>query len=265
MVGAMNLIGLETQIREIKEFIQNWKKGNSLLLIGSSGTGKTASIKQVCEELKYGIWEIDYTDINFEDLMKKCKLKPIYNMVIIIDNIDELPESQQSKLIKIIKESNIPIIMTAYKQYQVNEDLLKICKVIQFYKPKAGDMLKLVNEVSKQLNLKPNYQALKGDFRQALYSVFGSQGYESEESLMQIIKNYFNNLKLEEINDKILITILDNSHRFYGFYIYLLVKSLAVSDFTKRPEPLKLNELKYSGSIIPSYFYEKLRISSSIT
>jgi replication-associated recombination protein RarA len=63
-------------------------------------------------------------------------------MVVVIDNIDELPESQQTKLIKIIKESNIPIIMTAYKQYQVNEDLLKICKVVQFYKPKAGDMLR---------------------------------------------------------------------------------------------------------------------------
>ena len=258
----MKLIGLESQISEIKEFIISWKKGQALLLIGASGTGKTASIKQVCEELKYQIWEVDWTEIDFEKLIQKCKLKPINNIIIVVDNVDELSDSQQNKLVKLIKESNIPIIMTAQKQYQVNDELLKICKVVQFYKPRAGDMLSLANELSKQLNLKPNYQALKGDYRQVLYSVLGSQGYESEESLIQIIKNYFNKLQLDEINDRILINILDNSHRFYGFFTYLLVWAVSSADRTKRVYPLLLEELKYSGSISSSYFYDKVRLSS---
>jgi hypothetical protein len=135
-------------------------------------------------------------------------------------------------------------------------------KVIYFYKPKADVMLSIADEVSKQYNLKPNYKAFKGDLRQVIYSIFGSRGYESEESLLQIVKNYFNKLELDEVNNKILITILGNSHKFYGFYVYLLVKALSISDKTKHTEPLKLEELKYSGQVVSSYFFEKLKLTN---
>ena len=258
----MNLIGLDNQIREIKEFLISWNKGSSLLLIGAPGTGKTASIKYVCEELKYNIWEIDSNDLDVNELARKSKMKPLTNILIAIDNIDELSASAQTTLAKIIKESNIPIILTAHKQYTITKALMDVSKPVYYGKPRASDLLSVANELAKQLNLKPNYEALKGDYMQAILSVYGSQGYESEESIMQIIKNYFNTLKIEEINDKILITILDNSHKHYGFYTYLLVKALSIADITKRPEPLKIKELAYNGQISTSYFFEKLKLSS---
>jgi replication-associated recombination protein RarA len=244
----------------IEEFIANWKKGDVLLLIGSSGTGKTEAIKKACEKLNYNMWDIDSVDLDVEDLKRKCSLKPFSNVLVVVDVVDNLPFSVQSRLADVVKESNIPIIITAHEQRNVAKALLNVCKVVYFNKPKARDLLNVANEYSKKVGLKPNYDALKGDYRQALLSVYGSGGYESREGIMQIIKNFFTNLEIEEVDERVLINILDNSHKLYGFYTYLLVKALCVADKAKRVEPLKMEEFKHGGSLSVSYFYEKMRL-----
>jgi replication-associated recombination protein RarA len=247
---------------DVKNFIKEWKKGVALLLIGPAGSGKTYSIHEACKDIGYNILEIDAIDLNLTELRKVVLSKPLVDLIIVIDGIDGLPLTEQSKITKIINESYIPIILTSCSSV-VAQELMKACKIVYYNKPKTGELLNIVNDISKKLNLKPNYEALKGDYRQAILSVYGSQGYEGEEKIMDILKKYFKELKIEEVNDRVLIGILDNSHNLYGIYTYLLVKALTIADIIKKPHPLILNDFKYHGTIFRSYFYEKLKMAYS--
>jgi hypothetical protein len=100
-----------------------------------------------------------------------------------------------------------------------------------------------------------DYSLLSGDVRQSELVKFGSQSYSSEKEPME----KFLNGSLEEVDRYVLVTILDNAHRWlYGFDLYKLLRALVTVDRTKRAEILK--EFRGIGKDWEfSYYYDKLR------
>jgi hypothetical protein len=133
-------------------------------------------------------------------------------------------------------------------------------------KPQVQELLKVANAKAQELGLKPNLSALNSrDYRQAILSVYGSEGYEVEPSTLPIVERYFRTGEIDTVDPNVLVTIVDNAGKLYGIYAYLLLKAVATADLAGRPEPLQLPELRGKvTSVNPSYLLSKLKLARGL-
>jgi len=238
------------------------KRTKCVVLTGPPGCGKTFLIHKVANKMKYKVVEYDANEIDEKLLKKLCTTYMLEKTVIVVDIIDQLSYSEQNKLFRASSKCVNPVIFTAYNVLTLSDES-KNCQLIMLSRPDIRDLSVLVNELSRKYNLKPNYKALNSrDYRQAILSLYGSEGYDIEETKTKIVEKFFRTGVLENVDPNILITIIDNVSNFYGYYAYLLLKLASISDLTKRSEPLEIFELK--GVISkpkPSYFLEKVKLA----
>jgi hypothetical protein len=233
------------------------------LLIGPPGSGKTRAIHQVAASKGFNVVEVDAIDLDLEAFAKQIVLKPLVPTVYVIDIIDTLSLQEQRKLSKLLKTSVNPVFLTAYNKYKVSDDLAIVCEAVMLRRPQVHELLKVANAKAQELGLKPNLSALNSrDYRQAILSVYGSEGYESEPSILPIVERYFRTGEIDTVDPNVVVTIVDNVGKLYGIYAYLLLKAVATVDLTRRPEPLQLPELKGKvTSVSPSHLLSKLRLA----
>jgi len=236
------------------------------LLIGPPGSGKTRAIHQVTASKGFNVVEVDAIDLDLEALAKQIVLKPLVPTVYVIDIIDTLSLQEQRKLSKLLKTSVNPVFLTAYNRYKVSDDLAIACEVVMLRRPQVHELLKVANAKAQELGLKPNPNALKSrDYRQAILSVYGSEGYEVEPSTLPIVERYFRTGEIDTVDPNVLVTIVDNVGKLYGMYAYLLLKAAQAANLAGRPEPLQLPELKGKvTSVNQSYFLAKLKLAKGL-
>jgi len=236
------------------------------LLVGPPGSGKTHAIYQTATANGFTVHEVDAIDLNLDSFAKQISSKPLIPTVYVIDIIDNLPTQEQRRLAKILKTTLNPIVLTAYNKYKVADDFAVTCELIVMRRPQVQELLKTSLTKAQELGLKPNLSALNSrDYRQAILSVYGSEGYESEPSILPIVERYFRTGEIDTVDPNVLVTIVDNVGKLYGIYAYLLVKAVATADLTRRPEPLHLPELKGKATNVnPSYFLSKLKLARGL-
>jgi hypothetical protein len=236
------------------------------LLIGPPGSGKTHAIYQVAKSKGFNVVEIDAIDLDLEAFTKQIALKPLVPTVFVIDIVDVLGLREQKRLTKVLRNAVNPVVLTAYNKYRVADDFAVVCEVVMVRRPLVQELLKVANAKAQELRLKPNLNALNSrDYRQAVLSVYGSEGYEVEPSILPIVERYFRTGEIDTVDPNVLATIVDNVGKLYGIHAYLLLKSVATADLARRPEPLQLPELKGKvTSVSQSYFLAKLKLARGL-
>jgi len=238
------LFGIDKQLEEIKDFVENYnyQKKKLLLLIGPPGTGKTSSVYHIAEQLNYEVIEFNSSLQRVKDsvarivsAIESTTLKP---SIILLDEADGLTSSAQRTIAKVSKKSKNPIILTANKYNKLIPSIKNNSLIVWYSRPSIPERLKF----KKQFNLDIPAEQLTHlhDYRQLQLAIHGSMGYEpeltAEERIAKMLTTgNFKNLKISpNIFDSDLTYLLDESHHFHGVQLVQYVSALIASDTAKR-------------------------------
>jgi replication factor C large subunit len=119
------VVGQKITVQKITDYLKNWKRGKALLLYGPTGIGKTLIVGIIAKENKFNLMEINTTDKDIvsyikEVLLPASKESSLFNRrLILVDEVDSFSDRGAiAEVIKIIKESAGPVILTANNAYE---------------------------------------------------------------------------------------------------------------------------------------------------
>ncbi len=169
------------------KWIKTWKQGKALLFHGPPGTGKTSLVEAYAKENNLEFIEMNASDFRTASdiqsvigqsmlqtsLFKKSKL-------FLIDEVDGIAGREDlggvGAIIKIIKESKYPCVLTANSPYDSKlRTLREHCQLVQFKKIHMFDMERKLKQICEKENIKTDTDILKqlakrsdGDLRSAI-------------------------------------------------------------------------------------------------
>lgn len=159
------IVGNPDQLRLMKMWILSWKNRppdkRAVLLIGPPGTGKTASIGALANDLDMEIVEFNSSDKrnkgSIETLVWRAASQQTLDgrsRIILLDEVDGLSGTSDrggvGAIIKVIKSSVHPIMMTANDPDSPRlKDLYKICHVYNFEPIDSDRMSEVLARIAK--------------------------------------------------------------------------------------------------------------------
>lgn len=146
--GVKELVGNEHTIQSFVSWMESWNKGipkrRAVLLIGPPGTGKTALVGAVANDLGFELVEFNASDKRNKDSIELQVSRSAMQhtldgrpRVILLDEVDGLSGTSDrggvGAILKIIEISAHPIVMTAndYESPKL-KDIMKRCQIFQF-------------------------------------------------------------------------------------------------------------------------------------
>lgn len=267
-MGSVKLIGIDAQLRKIKEWLEDWGNGKKgLILHGPPGTGKTSSAYRVAGEVGCAVVEFNASDERGKEFMRRLRKVALSSSlfskaVILLDEADGIED--KAGLASVIRDTKKPIILTANDVRSLGARVREECAEVAFFRPKMRDVVRHVREMGEETGDRPEYGGLMRDFRQAELAAFqGSQGYRPCVGRVSRLEQ---SLKSGEFAGRAdptdLIHLLDNSGKlFYGRRLLDFVRAIAVSDYCGRMEPLC--GFRSNGKLDESHFLRKLEVLRS--
>ncbi|MEM5836500.1 MAG: replication factor C large subunit [Candidatus Aenigmatarchaeota archaeon] len=169
-------------------WIKNWKPGSkAILFYGPPGTGKTALVQAYANEKNLELIEMNASDYRSasqiqEVLGQSMKQVSLFKKgkIFLIDEIDGIAGREDSggikEIIKIIKETNFPIVLTANDAYDPKlKELRENCVLVEFKKIHVFDVEKRLREICEKEKIKYEEEVLRqiakrceGDLRAAI-------------------------------------------------------------------------------------------------
>lgn len=150
-----------------------------LILHGKPGIGKTSLAHAFGNDFNFPIIEINSSDARTKDTLllklgnniqsgttEGANLKRLY----IIDEVDNLEKSGTKTLVKLIKLSKHPIILTCNNIFNVHKSITDLCEEVKLQAIREGTIRKRLLEIAKKENKevdinKLNEIIVKGDMR----------------------------------------------------------------------------------------------------
>jgi len=210
--------GQDKAIFELKNFIENFKKGKAGLLYGPTGTGKTSISYILAKESNYEVIEINASDYRNKNEIEKIvgegvKQQSLFKegKIILVDDVDGMnlkDRGGSQALAKIISKSKWPILMTCNDPFSSKLKILRSkSKLIEFKKLNYLSIYKILKEICEKEEVKFKEDKLKqlarksnGDVRAALNDLQNLiKGKEIEEvgfGDREHKENIFNALRL---------------------------------------------------------------------
>jgi replication factor C large subunit len=124
-VNFEDIKGQESSLKQIREFVENFKKGRkkAILLNGGPGVGKTTIAHVIANESNSEIFELNASDLRnkkkLDEILKPAlEQKSLFSKgkLILVDEVDGITGQDRggvTELIRLIQDSYFPIIMTA--------------------------------------------------------------------------------------------------------------------------------------------------------
>jgi len=178
--------GHDKALSELKNFIQNYKKG-AALVYGRTGSGKTCAVYTLANELKLEVLEVNASDFRNKERInsiigQSSKQMSLFRKgkLILIDEVDALSGKKDrgciQALAKVISESEFPIVLTAENPYEKKlSGLRRKCKMIEFSTLSYLSVFNILQKVCNGEKIKYNEMVLKdlarrsgGDARAAI-------------------------------------------------------------------------------------------------
>jgi len=218
------VVGQKEAVDQFLKWIKRWKPGSkALFFYGMPGTGKTALIHAYSNEKNLEFIEMNASDWRSasqiqEVLGQSMKQAPLFkkSKVFLIDECDGIARRADlggiGAVIKIIKESRFPVVLTANNPFDPRmRTLRQYCQLVQFGKIPVWDIEKRLKQICENEKIKFDEEVLRqiakkseGDLRSAINDLeILSQGREkiSVEDLESLgyrerEKNIFDALKM---------------------------------------------------------------------
>ena len=208
------------------KWIKKWKLGTKpLLFYGPPGTGKTTLLHTYANE-----HDIEFIEMNASDWRSASQIQEVLGQsmlqiplfkktkLFLIDEIDGIAGKEDiggvGAVIKIIKESKFPVVLTANKPYdQKLRSLRQYCQLVQFKKIHVFSIEKRLRQICEKGKIKIDEEVLMelakksdGDLRAAINDLEAiSQGKdkitiddleflehrERESSIFDVVKTIF--------------------------------------------------------------------------
>ncbi len=185
--NVSEIVGQDSGINTIINFLTNFRKGNYCLVQGPVGTGKTSSIYAIANEAGYEVLEINASDKRNKESLERLlnsatKQGSIFGnkRIVLVDEVDGLSGTKDRgalpSLIRIARSSPTPIIMTLQDATDRKYNSLRKHSVVSTFVPVLGDGVKKVLErICKEEGLSYDDDALRvisakcgGDLRIAI-------------------------------------------------------------------------------------------------
>lgn len=185
---VVEVVGQNKAVEKFLTWFRAWKPGKKAALFhGSAGVGKTCLVEAIGKEKNLEIIEMNASDYRTALQMKEVIGQSIKQMslfkkgkVFLIDEIDGIAGREDrggtKELIKIIKESRYPIVLTANNPYNSRlRSLRAYCFLIPFTKVYYWSLVNKLNLICQKENIKCEKDVLRqlakrssGDLRSAI-------------------------------------------------------------------------------------------------
>ena len=181
------VVGQKKAVEQFLNWLRKWKPGSkAALLYGPPGTGKTCLVYALAKEKNYELIEMNASDFRTaqqirEVIGRSARQESLFRKkkIFIIDEIDGLAREDRggtAEIIRIIKESLFPIVLTANDPYNPRlRSLRNYCQLIRFGKVFYWDMIKRLQYICEKEGIKCEKEVLKllakrseGDLRSAI-------------------------------------------------------------------------------------------------
>lgn len=186
------VIGNEDAKASFVDWIKSKRRRKAVLLYGPSGVGKTALVHATAHDLKYNVVEMNASDTRTKKLITKIAgpttslisldkfFRNIKGTILLLDEIDGIYGREDrggvGTIVKIISESQIPIVLTAnITDVQKLRPILKVCYSIKFRRVRTQLLLAFLSKICREEGISAEKQALeiitqnsRGDVRSAI-------------------------------------------------------------------------------------------------
>jgi replication factor C large subunit len=181
------VVGQKKAVDQFLSWLKSWKPGKKAALFhGPPGTGKTCLIEALGKERNLEVIEMNASDFRTakqirEVIGQAMRQKSLFKKgkIFMIDEIDGLASEDRGgtgEIIKIIKESHYPIVLTANNPWNPKlRSLRTYCRLIQFGKVHYWDIVKRLQYICEKEKIKCDKGVLRrlakkseGDLRSAI-------------------------------------------------------------------------------------------------
>ena len=185
------LVGNHETIRTLKSWVESWisrtPSKRAALLVGPPGTGKTASVGALANDLDMELVEFNSSDKRNKDSIETLVWRAASQQtldgrprLILLDEVDGLSGTSDrggvGAILKVIKDAVHPIVMTANDPNSPRlKDLMKVCQVFNFGLIENDDIEKILKRILSENNADVSSEALDeiiegsgGDLRAAI-------------------------------------------------------------------------------------------------
>ncbi|MFW9786662.1 MAG: replication factor C large subunit [Candidatus Thorarchaeota archaeon] len=158
-----SLVGNQETLTSLKTWVKSWSSQipskRAALLIGPPGTGKTASVGALANEMNMELVEFNSSDKRNKDSIETLVWRAVSQQtldgrprIILLDEVDGLSGTSDrggvGAILKVIKDTVHPIVMTANDPNSPRlKDLMKVCQVFNFGLIDNDDMEKVLKRI----------------------------------------------------------------------------------------------------------------------
>lgn len=242
-----NILNRDDKANAVKDILKSFEQNKNNLLFkkgiyvyGDPGTGKTAFVSNILQELGYDIIHYDAGDIRntsvIEDITKHNMSdknimslfnKQIKKIAIVMDEIDGMNNGDKggiNTLIKLIRPKKTkkqkleeitmnPIICIGnYRVDKKIKELMKVCNTIELNTPTIQQMNRIIDNLFSNMdtNIKNKISTfIQGDLRK-LKSIYNIYNNNPEFLTNQIIENIFQIKSYNDDTKKITNKLINN-------------------------------------------------------
>ncbi|MBI2667591.1 AAA family ATPase [Candidatus Woesearchaeota archaeon] len=258
--------GLDREIKTIKEFIANFRKGKALLIFGPPGTGKTSSVHLLARELNYELFELNASNFRDKESIENIlggaiKQKSLFfkGKLILLDEIDGMSKDDRggmTSLLKMIEDSSFPIIITSNEiEISSLESLIKKVRLLEYKKLNDDIVFFVLKDICEKEGIIYDIEILeklaescKGDLRAAIIDL---QTLVINSKLEDFNVEDFNRLKTESITRVLNIIFSKNDINESKKHIEL--SDIDLVDISKR----YISPVVFSNDNVLSYWLEE--------
>jgi replication factor C large subunit len=185
------IVGNREAIQNLVDWVKSWEnnvpKKRAVFIYGSPGIGKTVSVEALANDRGMEFVEKNASDYRTEDAINRfAGLASQYGSlfggkkIILLDELDGLTGSSDRggvrAIIEVVKSAQCPIVLIANSAYDPRFSNLRVyCLLIEFKKPPAGEIAKLLKNICDREDVKADEEALRfiaqrsgGDIRSAV-------------------------------------------------------------------------------------------------